>query len=75
MVGNVIEKKMDELGHGVSDSPSNSSNTTLSPPTSSGAWSALDKEKIIYSVTLSMVVGIIQVGISNITKDVLMEMI
>lgn len=62
MVGNVIDGKLSGQHDIESYANVNRSMSTSQPPTKkAGTWSADDKEKIILSATLCLVVGIIQV--------------
>ena len=67
MVGDVIQKRMSELE--VSDSSSNST-LAFNVSTPSGMWTAKDKEKIILSATLSLVVGVIQVYLFFVANNI-----
>ena len=62
MVGNVIDGKISSQ-HVTSQANNNgsSSNVTTPSPGMSGGWSEEDREKIMLSATLSLVVGIMQV--------------
>lgn len=63
MVGNVINAKTGGLNSVLSRTYVNGSmmNESSSATEMSGGWSAEDREKIILSVTLCLVVGMIQV--------------